>query len=76
MSQAAFAAAPNPSVDPNIDPEIRAFLTELNKDSSPFWELPQPKPQDILTDLQNKTKVDMSGVTTVSSRPLRRTGVR
>ncbi len=38
---------------------------ELNKDNSPFWELPQPKPQDILTALQNQTPVDMSGVTTV-----------
>jgi acetyl esterase len=55
----------NPSTDPHIDPQVRAFLTELNKDSSPFWELPQPQPQDILTGLQNKTPVDMSGVTTV-----------
>lgn len=44
---------------------MRAFLAELNKDPSPFWELPQPKPQEILTALQNKTPVDMSGVTTV-----------
>jgi acetyl esterase/lipase len=44
---------------------VRAFLAELNKDSSPFWELPQPKPQEILTGLQDKTAVDMSGVTTV-----------
>ena len=57
-------AAPNPSTDPRIDPQVRAFLTELNKDSSPFWQLPQPKPQEILTALQNKTPVDMSGVTT------------
>jgi len=64
VSQTA-TAAPNPTTDPRIDPQIRAFLTELNKDSSPFWELPQPKPQDILTALQNKTPVDMSGVTTV-----------
>ena len=64
MTQSAVAA-PNPSTDPNIDPQVRAFLTELNKDSSPFWELPQPKPQEILTALQNKTPVDMSGVTTV-----------
>jgi acetyl esterase/lipase len=42
---------------------VRVFLAELNKDSSPFWELPQPKPQEILTALQNKTPVDMSGVT-------------
>lgn len=60
-----MAAATDPSTDQHIDPQIRAFLTELNKDSSPFWELPQPQPQDILTALQNKTSVDMSGVTTV-----------
>lgn len=64
MSQIASADT-NPSTDTRIDPQIRTFLTELNKDSSPFWQLPQPKPQDILTGLQNKTPVDMSGVTTV-----------
>jgi acetyl esterase/lipase len=58
------AAAPNPATDTRIDPQIRSFLAELNKDSSPFWELPQPKPQDILTALQSQTPVDMSGVTT------------
>jgi acetyl esterase/lipase len=57
-------AATDASSDPNIDPAIRPFLAELNKDPSPFWELPQPKPQDILTGLQAKTPVDMSGVTT------------
>lgn len=40
------------------------FLTQLNEDSSPFWDLPQPKPQEILTSLQNQTPADMSGVTT------------
>jgi acetyl esterase len=55
----------DPLTDPHIDPQVRAFLKELNKDGSPFWELPQPMPQDILTALQNKTPVDMSGVTTV-----------
>src|SRR5215470_20207756 len=64
MTQVAAAQAPNVATDPRIDPQIRAFLTELNKDSSPFWQLPQPKPQEILTGLQNKTRVDMSGVTT------------
>lgn len=59
------AQIPDAATDPRIDPQIRAFLAELNKDSSPFWELPQPKPQEILTALQNKTPVDMSGVTTV-----------
>ena len=32
--------------------------------AAPFWELPQPKPQEILTALQSQTPVDMSGVTT------------
>ncbi len=64
MSQIA-AAAPNPSNDPRIDQQVRAFLTELNKDSTPIWKLPQPKPQDIITGLQNKTPVDMSKVSTV-----------
>ena len=58
-------AAPNVATDPNIDPQIRAFLVQIDKDPSPFWELPQPKPQEILTGLQNMTPVDMSGVTTV-----------
>ncbi len=57
-------AAPDAATDPRIDPQVRAFLREINQDSSPFWELPQPRPQEILTGLQNKTPVDMSGVTT------------
>ena len=64
MTQTAVAA-PDAATDPRIDPQVRAFLADLNKDSSPFWELPQPKPQEILTALQNKTPVDMSGVSTV-----------
>jgi acetyl esterase len=59
------AAAPDAATDPRIDPQVRSFLAEINKDSSPFWELPQPKPQEILTGLQSQTAVDdMSGVTT------------
>src|SRR6476660_4987314 len=65
MTQLATAQTPNPASDPRIDPQVRSLLAELNKDSSPFWELPQPKPQEILTGLQNRTTVDMSGVTTV-----------
>ena len=65
MAQQITAQTPNAATDGRIDPQVRAFLAELNKDSSPFWELPQPKPQEILTALQNKTAVDMSGVTTV-----------
>jgi acetyl esterase len=64
MTQALAAQVPNAATDPRIDSQVRSFLAELNKDSSPFWELPQPKPQEILTALQNKTPVDMSGVTT------------
>jgi acetyl esterase len=56
------AAGPDPASDMRIDPQIRAFLAEINKDSAPFWELPQPKPQEILTSLQSQTSVDMSGV--------------
>jgi acetyl esterase/lipase len=62
---ASSIAIPNAADDPRIDPQVRAFLAELNKDSSPFWQLPQPRPQEILTALQNRTPVDMSGVTTV-----------
>lgn len=65
MTQLATAQISNAAADPRIEPHVRAFVAELNKDSSPFWELPQPKPQEILTGLQNKTPVDMSGVTTV-----------
>jgi len=63
MSQPIASKAPSVATDTRIDPQVRAFLVELNKDSSPFWELPQPKPQEIVTGLQNKTAVDMSGVT-------------
>jgi hypothetical protein len=30
----------DPADDPAIDRRSRVFLKELNKDSSPFWELP------------------------------------
>jgi acetyl esterase len=62
MSQLAFAT-PDAATDQRIDPQIRSFLAKLNKDSSPFWELAQPKPQQILTGLQGETPVEMSGVT-------------
>ena len=62
MTQAALAA--DAATDPRIDPQVRAFLARINKDSRPFWELPQPKPQEILTALQSQTDVDMTGVTT------------
>ena len=72
MTQIA-AAAPNAATDPRIDPKVRAFLAKINKDGSPFWELPQPKPQQILTDLQGQTSVDMSGVT-VTEQTISRDG--
>jgi acetyl esterase/lipase len=56
-------APANVADDSNLDPAVRKFLIPLNKDPSPFWELPQPKPQEVVTALQNKTPVDMSGVT-------------
>jgi acetyl esterase/lipase len=59
------AAAQDIAADPHLDSQVKALLIQLNKDPSPFWELPQPQPQDILTGLQNQTPVDMSGVTTV-----------
>jgi acetyl esterase len=74
VTQAAFAA-PDAATDPRIDPQIRSFLAEINKDSSPFWELPQPKPQQILTGLQDQTVVDMSGVT-VSQQTISQDGNR
>jgi acetyl esterase len=65
LAQMTSAQTPNAATDPRINPQVRVLLAELNKDSSSFWELPQPKPQEILTGLQNQTSVDMSGVTTV-----------
>lgn len=57
-------ATSNIAQDRDIAPAIREFLVKLNKNPSPFWELPQPKPQETLTALQNETPVDMSDVTT------------
>jgi acetyl esterase len=64
MTQVAVAA-PNAATDPRIDPKIRSFLAELNKNSSPFWEKPGPQVRAVLTGLQAKTPVDISGVTIV-----------
>jgi acetyl esterase/lipase len=54
----------DPAEDPAIDRRSRAFLEELNKDSSPFWELPGDEPRSIVTALQNQTPVDLSGIDT------------
>jgi acetyl esterase/lipase len=64
MTYTAAAQSPDASTDPRINHQVRTFLTELNKDSSPFWELPGPQVRATLTGLQNKTPVDFSGITT------------
>jgi acetyl esterase len=56
-------AATDAAKDPHIDPKIRSFLAEINKDSSPFWTKPGPEVQAVLTGLQARTPVDVSGVT-------------
>jgi acetyl esterase len=56
-------AVPEAGSDLRIDHRVRAFLAELNKDSSPFWELPGPQVRATLTALQNQTKADISGIT-------------
>jgi acetyl esterase len=61
---AAADSIPNAATDPRIDPAVRSFLAVLDKDSSPFRELPRPKPREILSAIQNKSPVDMSGVKT------------
>jgi acetyl esterase/lipase len=63
MTDAALAA-PDPTTDTHIDPKTRAFLAELNKDTSPYWEKPGPQVRAVLTGLQAKTPVDLSGITT------------
>jgi acetyl esterase/lipase len=62
-------AAPLPTApvdaanDPRIDPPIRRFLAVVNKDSTPFWRLPGPQVRATLTGLQEKTPVELAGVT-------------
>ena len=65
MTQAAIAMPDTPT-DNAIDPQVRAFLKEVNKDPSPFWTLPGPQVRATLTGLQDKYPVDMSGVTIAS----------
>src|SRR4051794_3944020 len=52
----------DPAEDPAIDRRSRAFLREINKDSSPFWELPGDQPRNVVTALQDQTPVDLSGI--------------
>ena len=66
-------AAPDAGHDSRLDPQVRAFLAEVNKDSSPFWTLPGPQVRAVLTGLQAKTPVDLSGVI-VSEKTIRQGG--
>jgi acetyl esterase len=61
-------ATVDPATDPAIDRRSRAFLEDLNKDSTPFWELPGDQPRDIVTALQERTPVDLSGITVEDRR--------
>ncbi len=54
------AATSDVAKDPDIAPEVRKFLVEIDKDPSPFWTLPQPKPQDTLPALRNQTHGDFN----------------
>jgi acetyl esterase/lipase len=53
----------DPAEDRAIDRRTRAFLAEANKDSTRFWELPGDEPRNVVTALQDRTPVDLSGVT-------------
>jgi acetyl esterase/lipase len=52
----------DPAHDPAIDRRTRTFLEELNKNSSPFWELPGEQPRTIVTELQEQSPVDLAGI--------------
>jgi acetyl esterase len=52
----------DPAQDPAIDRRTRAFLRELNKDSSAFWELPGEAPREVVTELQHQTPVELGGI--------------
>jgi acetyl esterase/lipase len=72
MTQAT-SAAPDAAKDPKIDPQIRSFLAELNKDSSPYWTRPTAEVQAVLTGLQAKTPTDLSGVM-ISEKTIEKNG--
>jgi acetyl esterase/lipase len=64
MTSMVDRATLDPAQDLSIDRRSRAFLEEVNKDSSSFWELPGDEPRKIVTALQNQTPVDLSGIET------------
>jgi acetyl esterase len=62
----------DPADDPDIDRRTRAFLRELNRElsmgSSPFWELPGDQPRNIVTALQERTPVDLTGISVATQQ--------
>jgi acetyl esterase len=62
MSNTAAAQLQDAASDPRINHQVRTFLRELNKDSSPFWDLPGPQVRATLTGLQENRPVDLSGI--------------
>ena len=64
MNRTSTVQVQEATFDPRVNHKVRTFLWEINKDRTPFWELPRSKPQLRVTGLQNKTLVDMSGVGT------------
>jgi acetyl esterase/lipase len=69
VTQTVTAQAPDAANDPKIDPQIRTFLADLNRNSNAYWELPGPQVRAVLTALQAKTPTDLSGVT-ISERTI------
>jgi len=64
MNQTATAQVSDAASDSRVNHKVRTFLRELNKASTPFGEVPQPKLQDEVAGLQNKELVHMFGVST------------
>lgn len=67
MSTAIDRFAFDPVDDPEIDRRTRAFLPELNRElnggSGPFWKLSGDQPRTIVSALQERTPVDLTGIT-------------
>jgi acetyl esterase len=53
---------PEAATDPHIDPDIRSFLAEVNKDASPFWLLPGDQVRATLAGLQATAPRDLTGI--------------
>ena len=64
MNRTSTVQVQEATFDPRVNHKVRTFLWEINKDRTPLWQPPQPKPQDRSTGLQNMMPVEMSGVGT------------